>query len=55
MKMKYLLIVVGVLICLVCLPITGIGWLIMRIGMVFARPENEDVDRTTLYSPGKMW
>lgn len=54
--MNYLLSIIAILVILLLLPLMLIVWLIMRICMWLTRDEeDEDKNRTTLYSPGKMW
>ena len=53
--MNYLLSIIAILVIIATLPLTFLVWLIMRVCMWFREEEDEDKNRTTLYSPGKMW
>lgn len=49
-------VVIAILVTLLTLPIMLSVWLVFRIAMWFtAEKSEEDKNRTTLYSPGKMW
>ena len=54
--MDYVAIAIAGLVTLVSLPVMFAVWLVFRVVMWFIadKPEN-DKDRTTLYSPGKMF
>jgi len=54
------LLIPAVIITLLALPVTLVMWLAIRTGIYFMSnktdPEvEENRDRTTLYSPGKLW
>ena len=54
--MDYVAIAIAGLVTLVSLPVMFAIWLVFRVVMWFIadKPEN-DKDRTTLYSPGKIF